>query len=72
MCCVPYKEVFVICGYFEGKLEQAGEGFEWYTSEAIQELAGFMLGESDEFEVKYPRRVGLISQVMATLSNMRI
>ena len=56
----------------EEKLEQAKEGIERYTPEAIQELAQFLQNEATELEVDHPRITALINQVMTALSNLGI
>jgi len=59
-------------GFLEEKLEQAKEGIERYTPEAIQELAETLQREADEFEVEHPRITALMNQVMTALSNIGI
>jgi len=59
-------------GFLEEKLEQAREGSERYTPEAIQELAQTLQKEADEFEVEHPRITALINQVTTALSNLGI
>ena len=59
-------------GFLEEKLEQAREGIERYTPEAIQELAQTLQKEADEFEVEHPRITALIHQVTTALSNLGI
>ncbi len=59
-------------GFFEEKLEQAREGIERYTPEAIQELAQFLHKEAEEFEVEHPRLTALINQVTTALSHLGI
>ncbi len=59
-------------GFLEEKLEQAREGIERYTPEAIQELAQILQREADEFEVEHPRITALINQVTTALSNLGI
>ena len=58
--------------FLEEKLEQAREGIERYTPEALQDLAETLKREADEFEVEHPRVTALINQVMTALSNMGI
>jgi len=57
---------------FEELLEQAREGIERYTPEALQEFAETLQREAGEFEVEHPRITALINQVMIALSNMGI
>ena len=59
-------------GFLEEKLEQAREGIERYTPEAIQELAQILQREADEFEVEHPRITALINQMTTALSNLGI
>ena len=59
-------------GVLEEKLEQAHEGIERYTPEAIQELAQILQREAEEFEVEHPRITALINQVTTALSNLGI
>ena len=59
-------------GFFEEKLEQAREGIERYTPEAVQELIETLQREADEFEVEHPRVTALINQVTTSLSNLGI
>ncbi len=56
----------------EQKLDQAKEGIERYTPEAIHELAQTLQTEANEFEVEHPRITALINQVMTALSNLGI
>ncbi|MCK4565217.1 MAG: DUF4404 family protein [Verrucomicrobia bacterium] len=59
-------------GFLEEKLEQAREGIERYTPEALQDLVETLQREADEFEVEHPRITALINQVMTALSNIGI
>ncbi len=59
-------------GVLEEKLEQAREGIERYTPEAVQELAQILQREAEEFEVEHPRITALINQVTTALSNLGI
>ncbi len=59
-------------GFIEEKLEQAREGLERYTPEAVQELARFLRNEADEFEVEHPRITALINQVTNALSDIGV
>jgi len=59
-------------GFLEEKLEQAREGIERYTPEAIQELVEILRREADEFEVEHPRITALINQMTTALSNLGI
>jgi septal ring factor EnvC (AmiA/AmiB activator) len=59
-------------GFLEEKLEQAREGIERYTPEAIQDFAETLQHEAEEFEVEHPRITALINQVTPTLSNLGI
>jgi chromosome segregation ATPase len=59
-------------GFLEEKLEQAREGIERYTPEALQDLTETLQREADEFEVEHPRITALINQVTTALSNLGI
>jgi len=59
-------------GLLEELLEQAKEGIERYTPEALQDLVETLQREGDEFEVEHPRITALINQVMTALSNIGI
>ena len=59
-------------GFLEEKLDQAKEGIERYTPEALQELVETLQREGDEFEVEHPRITALINQVMNALSDIGI
>ena len=59
-------------GFLEEKLEQAREGIERYTPEALQDFSETLQREADEFEVEHPRITALINQVMTALSNIGI
>lgn len=59
-------------GFLEEKLEQAKEGIERYTPEAIQDLVETLQLEASEFEVEHPRITELINQVATALSNLGI
>lgn len=59
-------------GLLEETLEQAREGIERYTPEAVQELIATLQREADEFEVEHPRITALINQVSTMLSNLGI
>ena len=59
-------------GFLEEKLEQAREGIERYTPEAVQELARFLRNEANEFEVEHPRITALINQVTNALSDIGV
>ena len=59
-------------GFLEGKLEQAREGIERYTPEALQEFGDSLQREAEEFEVEHPRITALINQITTTLSNLGI
>ena len=59
-------------GPFEELLEQAREGIERYTPEAVQELVRTLEYEAESFEVEHPRITALINQVMTSLSNLGI
>lgn len=59
-------------GRLEEMLEQAREGIERYTPEAVQELAATLQREAEEFEVEHPRITALINQVTTALSNLGI
>ena len=59
-------------GFLEEKLEQAKDGIERYTPEALQELASTLQKEAEEFEVEHPRITALMNQAMTMLSNIGI
>jgi hypothetical protein len=59
-------------GILEGILEQAREGIERYTPEAVQDLLETLQRESDEFEVEHPRVTALINQLANALAGMGI
>jgi len=59
-------------GFIEEKLEQAKEGIERYTPEAVHELARFLHKEAGEFEVEHPRVTALINQVTNALSDIGV
>ena len=59
-------------GFLEEKLEQARDGIERYTPEALQELTETLQREADEFEVEHPNITALINQVTTALSNLGI
>lgn len=56
----------------EQELEQAREGIERYTPEAIRDLAQTLQNEAKEFEVEHPPVTSLINQLMTALSNLGI
>ena len=58
--------------FLEEKLEQARDGIERYTPEALQDLVETLQREADEFEVEHPRITALINQVTTALSNLGI
>ena len=59
-------------GHLEELLEQAKEGIERYTPEAVQDFIQTLQREADEFEIDHPRITALVSQVMTSLSNLGI
>jgi hypothetical protein len=59
-------------GWLEEILDQAREGIERYTPEAVQELVATLQREAEEFEVEHPRITALINQVTTALSNLGI
>ncbi len=59
-------------GVFEEKLEQAKEGIERYTPDAVKDFAELLQREAEEFEVEHPRITELINHVMTSLSNLGI
>jgi len=59
-------------GHFEEMLEQAREGIERYTPEAVQELAHALQREAGEFELDHPQITALINQIVTSLSNLGI
>jgi hypothetical protein len=59
-------------GILEEILEQAREGIERFTPEAVQDLLETLQRESDEFEVEHPRVTALINQLSNALSSMGI
>jgi len=58
--------------FLEEKLEQAREGIERYTPEALQDFAETLKREAEEIEVEHPQITALINQVMTALSNIGI
>ncbi|MCF7816648.1 MAG: DUF4404 family protein [Kiritimatiellales bacterium] len=58
--------------FLEEKLEQAKDGIERYTPEAIQDLVETLQREAGEFEVEHPRITALINQVTTALSDIGI
>ncbi len=59
-------------GFLEEKLEQAREGIERYTPEAVQDFAETLQREAEAFEVEHPRITALINQITTALSNLGI
>lgn len=59
-------------GFLEEKLEQARDGIERYTPEAVQDLVETLQNEAAGFEVEHPRIAALINQVTTALSNIGI
>ena len=59
-------------GALEGLLEDAREGLERYTPEAVQDLLDTLQRESKEFEVEHPRVTALINQLSNALSGLGI
>jgi hypothetical protein len=59
-------------GILEEILDQAREGIERYSPEAVQDLLETLQRESDEFEVEHPRVTALINQLTNALSGMGI
>lgn len=59
-------------GLLEETLENAKEGIEHYTPEAVKELAHTLQTEAEEFEVEHPKVTALINNVMTSLSNLGI
>ena len=59
-------------GLLEETLENAKEGIERYTPEAVQELVQVLQREADEFEVEHPRITEMINKVMMSLSGLGI
>lgn len=59
-------------GPLEEKLEQAKDGLERYTPEALQELVQTLQYEAKEFEAGHPRITALINNIMTSLSNLGI
>ena len=59
-------------GWLEALLEEAKEGIEHYTPQAVQDLTATLLREAEEFQVEHPRITALINQVTAALSNLGI
>lgn len=56
----------------EQQLQEAREGIERYTPEAIHDLVRILQDEAKEFEVDHPRVTALINQLMTALSNLGI
>ena len=69
---VELKQTPKDTGSLEEILEQAREGIEDYTPEAIKELIDTLQREAGEFEVEHPRVTALINQVMHALSGLGI
>jgi len=59
-------------GLFEEKLEQAKEGIDRYTPEALQDFVLALQHEAEEFEVEHPRITALINHVTTALGNIGI
>lgn len=59
-------------GRFEETLENAVEGIEQYTPEAVKDLLHTLKTEAKEFEVEHPQITALINNVMTSLSNLGI
>jgi len=59
-------------GPFEDLLEQAREGIERYTPEAVQDLVHALEFEAEAFEMEHPRITALINQITTSLSNLGI
>ena len=59
-------------GALEGKLEQARDGVDRYTPDAVQDLLETLQREADEFEVEHPRVTALINQLANALAGMGI
>ena len=57
---------------FEALLENAREGIDRYTPEALQELVHTLQHEAEALEVDHPRITALINQIMISLSNLGI
>lgn len=56
----------------EGTLEQASEGIERYTAEAVRDLVETLQREADEFEAEHPRVTALINRLTNALTSMGI
>jgi hypothetical protein len=59
-------------GVLEETLEQARDGIERFTPEAVHDLVETLQREADEFEVEHPRVTALISQLANALAGMGI
>jgi ABC-type transporter Mla subunit MlaD len=69
---VELKQIPKETGVLEGILEQAREGIERYTPEAVQDLLETLQRESDEFEAEHPRVTALINQLTNALTGLGI
>ena len=69
---VELKQTPKETGALEEILDQAMDGIEDYTPEAIKDLIETLQREADEFEIDHPRVTGLINQVMHALSGLGI
>lgn len=56
----------------EEKLEQAKEGVDRYTPEAVHDFILALQDEAKELEVEHPRITALINQITTALSNIGI
>ena len=69
---VELKQTPKETGHLEGILEQARNGIERYTPEAVQDLLETLQREADEFEVEHPRVTASINRLTTALSSMGI
>ncbi len=66
------QQTSVETSQLEELLEQARDGIERYTPDAVQDLVHVLQQEAKEFEVEHPQITSLINQIMTSLSNLGI
>ena len=69
---VELKQTPKDTGALEELLEQAKDGIEDLTPDALKDLVETLQRESDELEAEHPRVTALINQVMHALSGLGI
>ena len=69
---VELKQTPKETGALEEILEQAKDGLERITPDALQNLVDTLQRESDEFELEHPRVTELISRLTNALAGMGI